>query len=305
MSYMCMKGLRVSRQSCRQLLSVRQCVSPMVSDRLVHSVPCQRFCTKAESQASGSQKKPTDTASAEKPTEQPSHRDYIQKLKEARKAADDKAKGGGPNLAVIAAVAAGFIGLYFYNKSRMRKHEIAVIRRSATQSDAEVLIGGDWELVNQDGKKMTNKDFEGQWCLVYFGFTHCPDICPDEIEKIVEVMDILGRNPELPKVRALFVTVDPDRDSPESLKNYLSEFSNKIVGLTGSWEQLNKILKAFKVYFSAGPKDEDGDYVVDHSIITYLMNPQGKYEAHYARSKTNVQVANAVEKKMKTWAPRS
>lgn len=299
MSYLYMKHLRTAKQTGKQLFDLRKCsiASPGGSRSL---------CTKPENPGTESQAKPTDIPPEKsKPAENISQKEYLQQLKEARKAAEDKSSQRGPNLALLAAVATGFIGIYFYNKNRMKQHEIAVLRRSISQLDDEVLIGGDWELTNQFGKKMTNKDFEGQWCIIYFGFTHCPDICPDEIEKIVDVMDILGRNPSLPKVRALFVTVDPDRDSPEALKNYLSEFSDKIVGLTGTWEELNKILKAFKVYFSMGPKDEDGDYVVDHSIITYLMNPQGKYEAHFARSKTNVQMANAIEKEMKNWAPKS
>ncbi|XP_060593981.1 protein SCO1 homolog, mitochondrial-like [Ruditapes philippinarum] len=225
-----------------------------------------------------------------------------------RKSKEEKKKAswikGGPNLYILTATAVGFVALYYYVKQKMKQQHVALLKNTIMDEE-NVLIGGNWELINQDGEKVSNKDYEGDWCLIYFGFTHCPDICPDEIEKIVEVMDILGKNPGLPKLKALFVTVDPERDSPESLKTYLAEFSDKIVGLTGNADELRKIWNAFKVYHSMGPKDEDGDYIVDHSIITYLMNPNGKYEGHFARSKTNIDVANAVEKKMNIWKPKS
>ncbi|XP_052285998.1 protein SCO2 homolog, mitochondrial-like isoform X2 [Dreissena polymorpha] len=171
----------------------------------------------------------------------------------------------------------------------------------STAEQQQAAIGGDWELVNTDGKTVTNKDYEGHWCIVYFGFTHCPDICPDEIEKIVEVTNILERDNSLPKIVPIFVTIDPDRDTPAIIKDYLADFGPNLVGLSGSWEQLRVILKEFKVYYSKGPVDEDGDYIVDHSIITFLMNPEGKMAAYFPRSKTNIEIATHIRKLMKSY----
>ncbi|XP_052759976.1 protein SCO1 homolog, mitochondrial-like isoform X2 [Mya arenaria] len=198
----------------------------------------------------------------------------------------------------------GFGYSYYYIQKKIREKQLELVKQSAVE-EQPVLIGGDWELVNQDGKLVSNKDFVGKWCIVYFGFTHCPDICPDEIEKIIEVTDILERTPGMPKMIPMFVTVDPDRDSPEIVKQYLEEFSPKMVGLTGTWDQLKVILREFKVYFSKGPVDEDGDYIVDHSIITFLMDPEGRYAAHFPRSKTNIDIATAIEKKVKLYKPPS
>ncbi|WAR14423.1 SCO2-like protein [Mya arenaria] len=190
----------------------------------------------------------------------------------------------------------GFGYSYYYIQKKIREKQLELVKQSAVE-EQPVLIGGDWELVNQDGKLVSNKDFVGKWCIVYFGFTHCPDICPDEIEKIIEVTDILERTPGMPKMIPMFVTVDPDRDSPEIVKQYLEEFSPKMVGLTGTWDQLKVILREFKVYFSKGP--------VDHSIITFLMDPEGRYAAHFPRSKTNIDIATAIEKKVKLYKPPS
>uniref|UniRef100_A0A0K0FB11 Protein SCO1 homolog, mitochondrial (inferred by orthology to a human protein) n=1 Tax=Strongyloides venezuelensis TaxID=75913 RepID=A0A0K0FB11_STRVS len=159
-------------------------------------------------------------------------------------------------------------------------------------------IGGEWELVNTDGKLEGSKDLLGKWVLIYFGFTHCPDICPDEIEKMISVVDILNKtSPEIPIV-PVFITVDPTRDTKERVKAYCEEFSPKLRGYTGSLEQVRKVTKTFRVYHSQGPKTAEDDYIVDHTVIMYLIDPDGEFYDYYGQNKNDREIANAIKMKV-------
>lgn len=150
-----------------------------------------------------------------------------------------------------------------------------------------IKIGGPFELTNQFGETARDSDFHGGYMLIFFGYTYCPDVCPTTLTTISSALDELGSAAE--KVVPVFVTVDPERDTPEFLNEYLQHFHPAIQGLTGSVEQIKKIAKAYGVYYAkvqeSGDTDED-DYLMDHTSITFLMGPDGQYVAHFGHDST-------------------
>jgi protein SCO1/2 len=135
-------------------------------------------------------------------------------------------------------------------------------------------IGGPFALVGQDGRKVSDKDFAGAPFLVFFGFTHCPDVCPTTLYETSEVLRALGNNAG--KLHVAFITVDPDRDTPDALKNYLGSFDPRIVGLTGSQEEIDRVAKAYRAYYRKVPL-KDGSYTMDHTALVYLMDKRGNF----------------------------
>lgn len=146
-------------------------------------------------------------------------------------------------------------------------------------TSGEALIGGPFELVGQDGKTVTDKDFLGRYMLVFFGFTHCPDICPAELQVMSAALDDLGADAD--KVVPIFITLDPERDTPDAVSTYVANFGENFVGLTGSPEQIAKAAKAYRVSYRKFQDESMGDnYTVDHSALVYLMGPDGKFVTH-------------------------
>ncbi|MGQ3673518.1 SCO family protein [Xanthobacter sp. TB0136] len=139
-------------------------------------------------------------------------------------------------------------------------------------------IGGPFQLVDQNGEKVSEANLVGKPSLVFFGFTHCPDICPTALFEMTEIFNALG--PDADKVQAFFVTVDPERDTPEVLKDYLSSFAPQLRGLSGTPEQVDRISKAYRVYARKVPL-QDGDYTMDHTASVYLMDKTGAYVAPF------------------------
>ena len=139
-------------------------------------------------------------------------------------------------------------------------------------------IGGPFKLTDQDGRTVTEADFKGEPFLVFFGFTHCPDICPTALFEMSEVLRRLGSDAS--KANALFISVDPARDTPEKLKEYLQSFHPGITALTGSQAEIDAVTKAYKAYAKRVPL-EGGDYTMDHSAIVYLMDRNGRFVAPF------------------------
>ena len=139
-------------------------------------------------------------------------------------------------------------------------------------------IRSEFELVDQDGRTVRGADLRGKWQLVFFGFTSCPDICPTTLTNITTALEELG--PASEKLQPLLITVDPERDTPAVLKEYLAAFDPRILGLTGTPEQVGAALRGFRVYAAKRPL-EGSDYTMDHSTFVYLIDPQGAYAAHF------------------------
>lgn len=140
-------------------------------------------------------------------------------------------------------------------------------------------VGGSFSLVNDQGEAVTEEDYADHYKLVFFGFTFCPDICPTELQKITNVMNKLGDQAEM--VQPLFITIDPMRDTPEVLDQYLDSFHPEIVGLTGTEPQVDIAIKNYKVFATKVESEELSDYTMDHSSFTYLMSPDNKLISIY------------------------
>jgi protein SCO1/2 len=141
-------------------------------------------------------------------------------------------------------------------------------------------IGGPFTLIDHNGQKVTEQSYAGEHLLVFFGFTFCPDICPAALQKVTAVLDQLGDKAK--RLRVLFISVDPQRDTPEQLKLYMSNFHSRAVGLTGSPEQIAAAAKAYRIYYRKVEDASNPDgYTMDHSGFIYLMDERGKFITHF------------------------
>ena len=166
------------------------------------------------------------------------------------------------------------------------------------QALAGVEIGGPFELVDQSGKTVTQADYAGKLMLVYFGFTFCPDICPTELLVMGQAIDLL--KDQGAEVVPIFITVDPKRDTPEKMKDYVAAFHPRFIGLTGSEAQVTAAAKAYRVYYRYAPAKDGGelgdDYRVDHTSYIYLMNREGQYVAHFVHGQSPEAIAEGIKK---------
>ena len=165
------------------------------------------------------------------------------------------------------------------------------------QSSGAALIGGPFSLVGADGKPVTDRDFRGRYMLIFFGFTHCPDICPAELQVIAQALEQLGDKAKT--VVPIFITLDPERDTPEAMANYVKSFGPNFVGLTGSPVAIAAAATAYRVAYSkVENKESAGDYSVDHSALVYLMDPEGRYVTHFSYGLSADQMAEKLEKSL-------
>jgi cytochrome oxidase Cu insertion factor (SCO1/SenC/PrrC family) len=158
-------------------------------------------------------------------------------------------------------------------------------------------IGGPFTLTDQDGKTRTDVDFHGKLMLVYFGYSYCPDVCPTALQIMSVALDQLG--PDAAKVTPVFITVDPARDTPAHMKSYVANFGDRLVGLTGTEDQIAKIARAYRIYYAkakAEPGAKPEEYLMDHSSIVFLMGRDGQYLAHFTHNTPSEQMAAGIRK---------
>jgi len=150
------------------------------------------------------------------------------------------------------------------------------------QDTGSVAIGGEFELIDAKGNTVTDKDMHGSYTLVNFGYTFCPDVCPTGLQTASMALDLLPMR-KSNKVVSLFITIDPERDTPEVMGEYVKHFHKSLVGLSGSQEQVDKAAKAYRVYYKKVVEEgkPDDEYLMDHSAFQYLMGPDGKYVTHF------------------------
>jgi protein SCO1/2 len=156
-------------------------------------------------------------------------------------------------------------------------------------------IGGPFVLVDHDGRAVSDRDFAGRLLLIYFGFTNCPDMCPLAMQEMAVALDALG--PKAKDVQPLLITVDPQRDTPETLKRYVAQFHPRILGLTGTPEQIDAAVRAYRVY-AARAKGESVEhhYSVDHTGLIYVMGKGGEYLAHFSSGTSGATMAERLRR---------
>jgi protein SCO1 len=152
-------------------------------------------------------------------------------------------------------------------------------RLTSASGPQAAAIGGPFRLIDQNGRAVTEQDLNGHPSLVFFGFTHCPDICPTTLFDLSEVMRTLG--PDAERAHAVFITVDPERDTQAVLKEYLSSFDPHLYGLTGDLDAITAVAKEYRVYFKKVPLD-NGSYTMDHTAIVYLMDKNGRFVSPFS-----------------------
>lgn len=237
----------------------------------------------------------------DKPVENASNEE---KLTENPDQSKSRSVRGGPvswlSLALLIFTGGGLI--FYYDREKKRHIEGLKAATSSVKQGPSVgtaAIGGPFKLVKHDGKSVTEKDFLGKWTLIYFGFTHCPDICPDELQKMAAAIDKIKKTSGL-EIVPIFISVDPERDSVEQVHDYVKEFHPDLIGLTGAPNEVRQVARAYRVYYMK-TEEEGSDYLVDHSIVMYLMDPNMDFVKFYGKNYDVDSLADGIVKEIKQY----
>lgn len=178
----------------------------------------------------------------------------------------------------------------FYIANRMAPEPPTEAEKQRTADEiAREIITGEFSLIDHRGLSVTDEDFRGSWLLIFFGYTHCPDVCPTTLGTVGIIMDELGADADA--VQPLFISIDPARDTPEIMADYVGSFHPRMIGLTGSEEQVAAAAKSHRAYYAKvplykGDEVRTDDYAMDHSALLYLMDPEGVYAAAFSPTDT-------------------
>ena len=197
---------------------------------------------------------------------------------------------GSPRFVFIAAVLAALLVVASGTLLGIALHQ----SRKGSGGFLGAAIGGPFQLVDQNGKQFTDADLKGKWHLVFFGYTHCPDICPTTLNELSLAFDKLTTE-QRAYVGVVFISVDPERDTPKILKSYLESFDAPVVGLTGSAAEVMQAAQDYRVYYAKHPLP-GGDYEMDHSALIYVMDPQGRFNSTLTLDSTAEQMAARLRK---------
>lgn len=270
--------------------------------RLLHVLPALR------------NQSPSDQPNHEKPApppqpnykKRPLSRVAIGGSPQSKKLAQSKGIEFATWRAVLVLIVAGgaFTWWFSSEKEKLRLQKEAEAKRGM----GKPLIGGNFNLVDTENREFTQENLKNdkkKFNIVYFGFTHCPDVCPDELDKLGDMLDLLKKDHNV-ELQPIFITCDPARDSPEVVKQYLEDFHPSIVGLTGTYEQVKNACKKYRVYFSTPPDVKPGqDYLVDHSIFFYLMDPEGNFVDVIGREVDATTGAEKILKQVNAFVPQA
>jgi protein SCO1/2 len=190
-------------------------------------------------------------------------------------------------VAMMAVVAVTVVSMWYYVRSGPRDPGYAA---------AAMNIGGPLALIDQNGNPVTDDSFKGQYRLIYFGYTFCPDACPTELQIMAQALDALG--PDGKKVQPIFITIDPARDTPKQLAGYVPLFDKRLVGLTGTPAQIAAVAKEYKVYYAKADQPNGGPYAMNHSSFVYLMNPEGKFLTVFPSDMDGDKMASEIKRYM-------
>ena len=189
----------------------------------------------------------------------------------------------------IAFVALGAAMLVYVSVTKFNQTVISQPKTENIKTKKITSIGGPFSLVDQEGNSVTDVDFRGQYLLIYFGYTYCPDVCPTSLTNISDALERLGD--EAAKITPILITIDPIRDTPAHLKEYASYFHPRLRALTGTPDQISQVAKTYRVYFNKAQQEDPNpeDYLMDHSSAIYLMGPDGTFRSHFSHS-TDVEI---------------
>ena len=193
----------------------------------------------------------------------------------------------------FALVAIIFAGLLVVAAGALLAFALRETPRGAAGTPLASAIGGPFHLIDQNGKAVSDADLKGKWQLLFFGYTHCPDTCPTALNELSLALDQPGVKRE--DVEIVFITVDPERDTPAVMKSYVQSFDAPIIALTGSPDAVAQAAKAYRVYYAKHPR-ADGEYDMDHSAVIYVMNPDGRFTASFTPDSTADAIAERLRK---------